>query len=281
MDGWFKLHRKIVENPMFSDADLLRLWIMCLSKAAYKDTTVLIEKQEVDLKPGQFVTGRFSLYADYNSGVSPRKKVKDTTLWSWLKRLESYGNIDIKTTNKYSVVTVVKWSEYQDTLTTEPQQNDNKLTADCCQTDTNKKLRNEEVKEEKKNTSLEIENFRLRYSSEQLAHMDKYIDMIRHTRKSAKLADSVQASIYEYFDKFPTICVEHGIRQHYENPAHHTKKENYTYGIVRNTTAEEASAKLSNPSISGNRTSMQDTKKKNYQEHLMQLQRENENRHEY
>jgi hypothetical protein len=147
MEGWFKLHRKIMENPIFSDADLLRLWIFCLSKATYKQTKVMIDKQEVELYPGQFVTGRFSLYADYNLGVSPRKKVKDTTLWSWLKRLETYGNIDIKTTNKYSVVTVLKWNEYQDTLTTEPQQIDNKLTADCCQTDTNKKLRTKEVKE--------------------------------------------------------------------------------------------------------------------------------------
>lgn len=147
MEGWFKLHRKIMENPIFSDADLLRLWIFCLSKATYKYTKVMIDKQEVELYPGQFVTGRFALYADYNLGVSPRKKVKDTTLWSWLKRLETYGNIDIKTTNKYSVVTVLKWHEYQETLTTEPQQIDNKLTADCCQTDTNKKLRSEEGKE--------------------------------------------------------------------------------------------------------------------------------------
>lgn len=142
VDGWFKLHRKITESVIFSDPDLLRLWIYCLSKAAYKPTSVLIEKQEINLKPGQFVTGRFSLHQEYNSGVAPRKKIKETTLWSWLKRLESYGNLDIKSYNKYSVVTVVKWLEYQETLTTEPQQTDNKLTTDCQQTDTNKKLKN-------------------------------------------------------------------------------------------------------------------------------------------
>ncbi len=142
MDGWIKLHRKIVDSQIFSDPDILRLWIYCLAKASYEERTVLFDKQEVHLLPGQFITGRFSLHAEYNAGVAPRKKIKDTTLWSWLKKLESYGNIDIKTTNKYSVVSIVKWSEYQDTLTTERQQIDNRLTTEPQQIDTNKKLKN-------------------------------------------------------------------------------------------------------------------------------------------
>lgn len=147
MDGWFKLHRKITESAIFSDADLLRLWIYCLSKAAYRPTTAIIDKREIHLQPGQFVTGRFSLHSEFNSGVRNSKKVKETTLWSWLKRLESYGNLDIKSYNKYSVVTVVKWNEYQDVLTTEQQQTDNRLTTDCQQNDTIKELK--EIKENK------------------------------------------------------------------------------------------------------------------------------------
>lgn len=153
MDGWIKLHRKITESAIFSDPDLLRLWILCLSKAAYKERVVLVEKQEVLLLPGQFVTGRFSLHQDYNAGVPPRKKIKDTTLWSWLKRLETYGNLDIKSFNKYSVVSIVKWNDYQETLTTEPQQTDNKLTAEPQQTDTNKNLKNLEKEKNINNIS--------------------------------------------------------------------------------------------------------------------------------
>lgn len=153
MDGWIKLHRKIVESAIFSDPDLLRLWIYCLSKAAYRPTTVIIEKQEILLKPGQFVTGRFSLHAEYNAGVAPRKKIKETTLWNWLKRLEKFGNLDIKSYNKYSVVTVVKWDEYQDTLTTEQQQNDNRLTTERQQIDTNKNLKNLEKEKKLNNIS--------------------------------------------------------------------------------------------------------------------------------
>ncbi|QYK61822.1 hypothetical protein [Paenibacillus sp. S25] len=153
MDGWIKLHRKITESAIFSDPDLLRLWIYCLAKAAYKEKTVMIEKQEINLQPGQFVTGRFALHDEYNRGVAPRKKIKETTLWSWLKRLETFGNLDIKSFNKYSVVSIVKWSEYQETLTTEPQQTDNRLTTEPQQTDTNKKLKNLENIEKGENIS--------------------------------------------------------------------------------------------------------------------------------
>jgi hypothetical protein len=152
MDGWIKLHRQIMKSSKFADPDILRLWILCLTKAAHKCTTVLIEKQEIHLLPGQFVTGRYSLHTDYNEALAPRKKIKETTLWSWLKRLEEWGDLDINPTNKYSVISITKWAEYQETLTTEPQQIDNKLTAERQQTDTNKNVKKEKndkkVKEE-------------------------------------------------------------------------------------------------------------------------------------
>lgn len=143
MSGWIKLHRQIVNSSKFADPDILRLWILCLTKAAHKETVAVIDRQEIPLLPGQFVTGRFSLDSDYNAGLAPRKKIKDTTLWNWLQRLEKWGDLDIKSTNKYSVVTVLKWCEYQESLTTEPQQIDNRLTTEPQQFDTNKNVKKE------------------------------------------------------------------------------------------------------------------------------------------
>src|SRR5690625_2493786 len=68
--------------------------------------------------------------------------------------------------------------------------------------------------------------------------------MIRHTRVSAKIADSVILKMYKDWDKYPQICVEYGLRTHTENPAYHSKRENYTLGIIRNTTSDEAYKKL-------------------------------------
>ncbi|MFD9627712.1 DUF4373 domain-containing protein [Peribacillus muralis] len=107
------------------------------------------------------------------------------------------------------------------------------------------KVKESKVKESNKdNIPEQIKNLRLRYSDHQLKIMDDYLEMIRHTRVSAKISPSVILGMYQEWDKHPMICVEYGLKTHTENPAYHSKKENYTNGIIRNTTAEEAANKL-------------------------------------
>lgn len=148
MDGWFKLHRKIKDSSIFSDPEILRLWLLCLIKASYKSRSIIMNRDEIKLDPGQFVTGRKSLCKEYNDLVVPTKKVKETTLWSWVKKLEKWRMIDIKSTNKYSIISIVKWGEYQEVLTTERQLIDNGLATELQQNDTNKKEKKEKKGEE-------------------------------------------------------------------------------------------------------------------------------------
>lgn len=112
------------------------------------------------------------------------------------------------------------------------------------------KVNNTKVKDTKTKDhelSLEIENFRQRYSSQQLILIDEYFDMLRHTRVSAKVTLSVILKIYKAWDKHPPICVEYGVKIHTEKPEHHSKRENYTLGIISKTMADEAAKKLTEP----------------------------------
>lgn len=143
MDGWFKLHRKIKNSSVFADPEILRLWLLCLIRASYKSRSIIVNRDEIKLEPGQFVTGRKSLCEEYNDSIVPAKKVKETTLWSWVKKLEKWRMIDIKSTNKYSIISIVNWGEYQEVLTTERQLIDNKLATELQQNDTNKKEKKE------------------------------------------------------------------------------------------------------------------------------------------
>lgn len=145
MNGWIKLHRKVTESPVFQDPFLFRLWTICLMKAAHKPTKQLVDKTEIQLLPGQFITGRFALEQEYNRGLKPKQKVPGTTLWSWLKRLETWGNLNIESNNKFSIVTLVNWDFYQG-KEEEPDNNfDSYLTATCQQPVTNKNLRIKEL----------------------------------------------------------------------------------------------------------------------------------------
>jgi len=96
----------------------------------------------------------------------------------------------------------------------------------------------------KKTFSLQIKNLRQRYSTKQLKVIDEYLDMIRHTRVSGKISDSVILKMYESWDRYPSICVEYGLYVHTSKVEYHSKRENYTLGIIRGTTADEAVNKL-------------------------------------
>jgi transcription termination factor NusB len=136
--GWIKVHRRLKESAVFGDPDLLKLWLLCLLKATHKPREVVIEKQVVRLEPGQFVTGRFELEKEYNDGVPNRKKISASTLQRWLRKLETWQMLNIKTYSKFSIVTVSNWTEYQQ----DEQQVNNKWTTDEQQVDTDKNDKN-------------------------------------------------------------------------------------------------------------------------------------------
>jgi hypothetical protein len=113
LEGWIKLHRKIIEKAVWQDSDMLKLWLYCLLKASHTETETMVDKQKVKLSPGQFVTGRFALADDYNKGAKKSKVVPANTLWRWMKRFEEWGMLNIKSTNKYSIITITNWEAYQ------------------------------------------------------------------------------------------------------------------------------------------------------------------------
>ena len=151
-NGYIKLHRKIINDEIFDNANLLKVWVWFLCKASHKERTVSVGLQSVELAQGQFITGRDSAAAELN--------MKPTTAWRYLKKLEKCGNLDIKSNNKFSLVTVEKWAFYQVQSHGSGQQNgqqmDIKWTSNGQQMDTNKNVKNE--KNVKNYYSLSLED---------------------------------------------------------------------------------------------------------------------------
>lgn len=112
--GWIKVHRKIADNMIFQDPFYLKLWMMCLLRAAHKPYVAQYISGSVLLQPGQFLTWRDQLAEEFNTGIDKRTRKSDSTVWRMLKRLESLEMIRVEGRRKYSIVTVLNWSEYQD-----------------------------------------------------------------------------------------------------------------------------------------------------------------------
>lgn len=138
MDGWIKLHRKIIDSPVFDNSNVLKLWIWCLCKASHTDHEVIVGKQIVKLDAGQFVFGRMKAAAALN--------MNDRTVYDYMKMLQKLGMIDMQPNNKFTVVTIVNWAFYQYSDADIQQQNTQQCTINDTQHST---IKNHTYKKEK------------------------------------------------------------------------------------------------------------------------------------
>lgn len=101
MNGWIKLHRQLLEWEWYQDNNTFRVFLHLLLTARYEDGHSL----GVPVSRGQVITGRRKLSAEL--GLS-EKEIRTA-----LDKLERTGEIIKKTANKYSIITVCNYSEYQ------------------------------------------------------------------------------------------------------------------------------------------------------------------------
>ena len=130
MDGWLKLYRSILDSAVFQDAEVLKVWIWLLCNVAFEQHDTICYGKVIHLKPGQIATGR--------KKIAQCTDLSENKVYRALTALKSLGNIEIKSTNKYSIITVVNWEKYQDEngkRTANEQQTNNKTTAEEQQDD--------------------------------------------------------------------------------------------------------------------------------------------------
>lgn len=106
MDGWFKIHRKILENPIVcKDAEHIAIWIYLLSNATYTDFTAVFKGKKITLHPGQLITGR--------KVISDRFKINESKVQRILKSFENDQQIEQQTSNVNRLITILNWGKYQ------------------------------------------------------------------------------------------------------------------------------------------------------------------------
>jgi hypothetical protein len=137
-NGWIKIHNKITNWGWYSDANTFRVFLHLLLTANYQEKEWLGNK----ILPGQTVIGLFSL--------SKKLRISIQSLRTSLTRLKSTNEITIKTTNKFSIITIVKWNDYQK----DTNKSTNKITSKLTnhQQTTNKQL----------TTPIDIKNIRIK-----------------------------------------------------------------------------------------------------------------------
>ncbi|MBW1697846.1 MAG: hypothetical protein JRH18_19960 [Deltaproteobacteria bacterium] len=229
--GYVKMWRKSKDSSVFAHEGLWKLFCLCLMKACHKETEVTIPGilQPIKLKPGQFVTGRESLWEEYHQlhlKKKPRRKPAPhaITLFRWLLTLQDMSILHIKTYNKYSIITIFNWNRYQQ---------DEQQMHISCTSNVHKQECIKNVKETPEKISLEVSALRNRYPDQDL--LDQVFKAIASTRKSNRVSDSILLTQLQKWDRYPVEQVLSGIRIYLDKGyAEQGKDEKYLLGIIRN-----------------------------------------------
>lgn len=103
--GFALLHRKIMDVPFYKDAEAAHLWVHLLLRANHEQTLVSTDVGDVMCERGEFITGRNTLAME--TGLTA-DRVK-----SLLRKFQNLGMITTKSNNRFTVLKVVKYDEYQ------------------------------------------------------------------------------------------------------------------------------------------------------------------------
>jgi len=158
-NGYIYLYRKLLKSRVFKNESLLKVWVWCLLKANYKEAWVPVKtgkgETEVHIMPGQFIFGRNSAAKELN--------MNPTTVRKRILKLKSIGKCDIQSDTHYSIITIIKWSDYQTQKTMSDTQGDRQVTGKCQASDTNNKDNKEKniknIYGEFKNVQLKPEEY--------------------------------------------------------------------------------------------------------------------------
>lgn len=112
MGGWIKIYDKLLDWEWHDDPAMFSLWIHLLLLANYEDK----KWHGITIKRGQFVTSRSSL--------SDRTGLSERQIRTCLARLRDSQQIVTKSTNKYTIVTICNYEDYQEKPKNERPAND-------------------------------------------------------------------------------------------------------------------------------------------------------------
>lgn len=141
--GWIKLHRRFAEWEWYKDSKMVHLFIHLLLKANHNNNTW----KGINIERGQLITSYDTL--------ERQTKISTRSLRTCIKKLKMTGEITNKTTNRYSIITICNYDEYQNILSEIDKQSD-KQTVGQATSKQEKSDKQSDNKQEEKNNKEEI-----------------------------------------------------------------------------------------------------------------------------
>ena len=217
--GYIKDWRKSLDHPLFKKPLIWHFWGYCLKKAQHKDCQCFINGRVIDVKRGSFVFGRKR--AAEETGLTERQ------IRTAILHLVKLQNLTIKSTNKYSIVSIVNWEAYQQDESKSDQQNDQGATKERPHT---RMYKNEYISRGK--SVFEI--FSPEINRWDKPAVEKTIDGFILLRKTNQISLGVVKAEIDYWKQFSDRVVNISLQTYTEKRYwEQDKGEKYLRGIMR------------------------------------------------
>jgi hypothetical protein len=143
LEGWVKLHRRILDSRYGRNLELRGLFDSLLLMANHREG---FTADGTRVLPGQFMTSKLGLAIEF--------KVSEMKMHRLLNKLKSEGQIDVISSRKNTIITITNWHLYQENDgPTEDQVRTNRGPSED-QSRTNKNAKNVKNKKNDKNISI-------------------------------------------------------------------------------------------------------------------------------
>jgi len=141
--GWIKVFRSLSNKGWYKKSDFVHLWIHLLIKASHKGIEFMFNGDNVNLKAGQFITGRKKLSEE--TGINESKIERILNFFE-----KNEHQIEQQKTTKNRLISILNWDLYQVNEQQNEQQLNSKRTTNEQQVNTIKNVKNnKELKNDK------------------------------------------------------------------------------------------------------------------------------------
>lgn len=197
MSGWIKLHRKLMDNPLYFSEPFTRsmAWVDMLLIANHTDNFFFKRGIRVDIETGQ-------IGYDLDT-LSKRWKWSRGKAERFLQMLEKDGQIVRQKTNVTTLISIVNYKEYQQDSKADDKPNkkpNNKANGNKQEL---KELKEENIYRQFKHLSLtldEFEKLKVNYTKEQI---DLILDSIENYAQNKKYNSLYLTSLNWLKEKYP------------------------------------------------------------------------------
>jgi hypothetical protein len=136
MKWWVCLHRKLQNNSIYSNLELIWLWSHFLLSANHQDNTFYFWLEKITVKKWEFVTSMKKLWDLF--WISKPK------IYRMVKVFEEEWFVKRVWNTKYTVISILNWHLYQDGETQKKRRKNASVTTSETQPYTNNNVNNEE-----------------------------------------------------------------------------------------------------------------------------------------